>query len=74
VDLNTYLPKNVPVFYRGQRMDVVIGHGASREERQALVSLFREKVPDITIVCLLSCADKPFQEANFNVPADNPAL
>jgi len=55
-------------------MDVVIGHGASREERQALVSLFREKVPDITIVCLLSCADKPFQEANFNVPADNPAL
>jgi Protein of unknown function (DUF3373) len=23
VDLDTYLPKNVPVFYRGQRMDVV---------------------------------------------------
>jgi hypothetical protein len=32
---------------------VVIGHGALREERQRLVSLFREKVAGITIVCLL---------------------
>ncbi len=52
---------------------VVIGHGALREERQQLVSLFRQKIPDITIVCLLRYADTPFQEADFNVPADNPA-
>jgi hypothetical protein len=53
---------------------VVIGHGALREERQQLVSLFREKAPDITMVCLLRYTDKPFREADFNVPADNPAL
>ncbi len=53
---------------------VVIGHGAPREEREQLVSLFREKVPNITIVCLLRYTDKPFPEADFNVPADNPVL
>ncbi len=53
---------------------VVIGHGAPREERQQLVSLFREKVPDIIIVCLLRYADTLFGEADLNVPADNPAL
>ena len=53
---------------------VVIGHGALREERQQFVSLFREKVPDIIIVCLLRYTDTPFGEADFNVPADNPAL
>ena len=53
---------------------VVIGHGAPGEERQQLVSLFREKVADITNVCLLRYTDKPFPEANFNVPADNPVL
>jgi hypothetical protein len=53
---------------------VVIGHGALRDERQQLVSLFREKVPDITIVCLLRYGDEPFRGADFNVPADNPVL
>lgn len=53
---------------------VVIGHGAPREQRQQLVSLFREKVLDITIVCLLRYADTLFGEAHFNVPSDNPAL
>lgn len=52
---------------------VVIGHGALREVRQQLVSLFREKVPDIIIVCLLRYTDSPFGEADSNVPADNPA-
>ena len=52
---------------------VVIGHGALREEREQLVSLFREKVPNITIVCLLRYTDRPLPEADFNVPADNPA-
>jgi len=53
---------------------VVVGHGAPREEREQLVSLFREKIPGITIVCLLRYTDEPFREADFNVPADNPAL
>ena len=53
---------------------VVIGHGAPREEREQLVSLFREKVPVITIFCLLRYTDEPFREADVNVPADDPAL
>jgi hypothetical protein len=53
---------------------VVIGHGAMREDRQQLVSFFRGKIPDITIVCLLRYTDTPFREADFNLPADNPAL
>lgn len=53
---------------------VVIGHGALREERQRLASFFREKVRHIFIVCLLRYSDEPFREADFNVPADNPAL
>jgi hypothetical protein len=51
---------------------VVIGHGALREERQQLVSLFRDRVPGIMIVCLMRYTDKPFREADFNVPADKP--
>ena len=53
---------------------VVIGHGAPREEREQLVPLFREKVPNTRIVYLLGYTDKPFPEADFNVPADNPVL
>ena len=53
---------------------VVIGQGAPREDRQRLVSFFREKVLAITIVCLLRYTDQSFREADFNVPADNPAL
>jgi hypothetical protein len=53
---------------------VSIGHSALRGERQELVSLFREKVPGITIICILRYSDKPFREADFNVPADDPAL
>src|SRR5260370_24741713 len=52
---------------------VVIGHRAPRAERQQLVSLFREKSPHIIILCLLTYTDTPFGEADFNVPADNPA-
>lgn len=53
---------------------VVIGHGAAQEERQQLVSFFREKVPDLRIICLLRYTDTPFREVDFSVPADNPAL
>lgn len=41
---------------------VVIGHGALRDERQQLASSFRERAPDITIVCLLRHSDEPIRE------------
>ena len=53
---------------------VVIGHGALPEERRQIVSRFRESVPGITIICVLRRTDKPLREADFNLPADNPAL
>jgi hypothetical protein len=53
---------------------VVIGHGASRSEREQLVTYFRAALPGASIVVLLRCGEDPFNGADFNCPADNPPL
>ena len=51
---------------------VMIGHGASWQERVELIAHFRETLPGVPIVALLRRRDKVFNSADFNCPADNP--
>jgi hypothetical protein len=53
---------------------VVIGHGASRSEREQLVTYFRDALPGVPIVVLLRSGENSFDGADFNCPADNPPL
>jgi DNA-binding NtrC family response regulator len=53
---------------------IVIGHRASRKERQELIAYFRKTVPHVPIVALLGRLDADFEEVDFNCPADNPPL
>jgi hypothetical protein len=53
---------------------VVIGHGATRSEREQLIAYFRDALPGAPIVLLLRTAEDPFNDADFNCPADNPPL
>jgi hypothetical protein len=51
---------------------VLIGHGAAWEERSQLISHFRRTLPGIPVIASLRQSDKPFENADFNCPADNP--
>lgn len=53
---------------------VVIGHGATRSEREQLITYFRNALPGVPIVVLLRAGEDPFNGADFNCPADNPPL
>ena len=52
----------------------MIGHGASRSEREQLVTYFQNTLPGVPIVVLLRSGEDPFKGADFNCPADNPPL
>jgi len=51
---------------------ILIGHGAAWEERSQLISHFRRTLPGISVIASLRQSDKPFANADFNCPADNP--
>lgn len=51
---------------------VVIGHGASWQQRRDLISHFRETLPGVPILALLRRQEEAFGSADFSCPADNP--
>ncbi len=51
---------------------VSIGHSAAWEERSQLISHFKRTLPDIPVIATLRQSDKPFENADFTCPADNP--
>ena len=51
---------------------IVIGHGASREERQGLIGYFRQSAPGVLLVALLRSRDDYFDDVDYNCPADDP--
>jgi DNA-binding NtrC family response regulator len=53
---------------------LVIGHGGSWMDRQALISYFRKARPNVPIVALLGRRDIEFSDADYNCPGDNPPL
>jgi hypothetical protein len=52
---------------------VVIGHGASWQERRDLISHFRKTLSGVPILALLRHQEEAFGSADFSCPADNPA-
>jgi len=53
---------------------IVIGHGASRQERQGLINYFRQAVPGVPLVALLRSRDDDFSAVDYNCRADDPPL
>ena len=53
---------------------IVIGHRASREEREDLIRHFRSTVADVPILALMGREDSAFEEVDYNCPADKPDL
>ncbi|GAC1432938.1 MAG: hypothetical protein NVS1B11_00120 [Terriglobales bacterium] len=53
---------------------VLIGHGASWEERCNLAAHFREILPGVPIVASLRQHDNDVTGADYNLPADDPPL
>ena len=53
---------------------IVIGHGASRQERQGLINYFRQTVPGVPLVALLRNRDDDFSAVDYNCRADDPSL
>jgi len=53
---------------------IVIGHGASRQERQGLINHFRQAVPGVPLVALLRSRDDDFSDVDYNCRADDPPL
>jgi hypothetical protein len=51
---------------------ILIGHGAPWEERSRLITHFKRTLPGIFVIASLRQSDKPFGNADFNCPADNP--
>lgn len=51
---------------------ILIGHGTPWEERSQLIAHFKELLPSTPVIASLRQADKPFSNADFNCPADNP--
>jgi hypothetical protein len=51
---------------------ILIGHGASWAERSQLISHFKQAQPATPVIASLRQSDKPFCNADFNCPADNP--
>ena len=52
----------------------MIGHGASRKERQDLIHHFRQSVPGVPIVALLRDRDDDLSAVDYNCRADDPSL
>ena len=52
----------------------MIGHGASRQERQGLIDHFRQAVPGVSLVALLRSRDDDFNAVDYNCQADDPPL
>ena len=48
---------------------IVIGHGASRQERQGLINYFRKAVPGVPLVALLRSRDDDFNTVDYNCRA-----
>jgi hypothetical protein len=53
---------------------IVIGHGASRQERQGLINYFRQAMPGVPLVALLRSCDDDFNAVDYNCRADDPPL
>jgi len=53
---------------------IIIGHRASRHDRQELIRHFRHTALNVPILSLLGRDDKPFDDADYNCPADDPPL
>ena len=53
---------------------IVIGHGASRQERQDLINYFRQSLPGVPLVALLRNRDDDFNAVDYNCRADDPPL
>ena len=51
---------------------ILIGHGAPWQERSQLILHFKRILPGIPVIVSLRQSDKPFSNADFNCPADNP--
>jgi len=51
---------------------ILIGHGAPWEERSQLIAHFKRTLNGIPVIASLRQSDKPFENADFNCPADNP--
>jgi len=51
---------------------VLIGHGAPWDERSQLIAHFKRTLRGIPVIASLRLSDKPFGNADFNCPADNP--
>ena len=51
---------------------IVIGHGASLQERRDLIAYFRETLPGVPILALLRRQEEAFGGVDFSCPADNP--
>lgn len=51
---------------------ILVGHGAPWEERSQLIAHFKQLLPTTPVIASLRRADKPFSNADFNCPADNP--
>ena len=50
---------------------ILIGHGATWEERSQLIGHFKRTLPGIPVIASLRQSDKPFCNADYNCPADN---
>ncbi len=50
----------------------MIGHGASRQERQGLINYFRQAVPGVPLVVLLRSRDDDFNATDYNCPVALP--
>lgn len=51
---------------------IIIGHRASREEREDLVNHFRSVVARVPIIALTGRGDSAFDQVDYNCPADQP--
>ena len=51
---------------------ILVGHGAPWEERSQLIAHFKELLPTTPVIASLRQAERPFSNAEFNCPADNP--
>jgi hypothetical protein len=51
---------------------ILIGHGAPWEECSQLIGHFKRTLPGILVIASLRRSDKPFYNADYNCPADNP--
>jgi len=51
---------------------ILIGHGAPWKDRSQMIAHFKQILPGIPVIASLRRSDKPFGNADFNCPADNP--